>query len=86
MNIDTNILIAYVLGEKIVVDFIEDLKNKNVKLFISSLVEAELISQKDLTEKDLSLLYEFISNYFIVIPVDRYTLVTASEIRRKYSK
>ena len=86
MNIDTNIVIAYLAKEQSVIDFIENLKLSKIKLFISAIVEAELTSHKDLNEKDLKLIRDFISEYFVVIPIDRYTLNSASYFRRSYPK
>ena len=86
MNVDTNIIIAYLADEPNVVYFIDQLKTNKVKLFISSIVEAELISQSSLSKNEISSIFDFISDYFIVIPIDRYTLKSTSYFRRKYPK
>ena len=86
MNVDTNIVIAYLADDQDVVHFIDELKANKVKLFISSIVEAELISQGSLTVSEISSIFDFISDYFIVIPLDRYTLKSTAYFRRKYAK
>lgn len=84
MNIDTNIAIAYFIGDQVVIDFIEQSKKNKKILFISAMVEAELISQRNMSEEEMALVHEFIDKYFVVIPIDRYTLKFASYFRRKY--
>ncbi len=84
MNTDTNIAIAYLIGDQIVIDFIEQAKKDKKILFISAMVEAELISQRNMPEEDMQRVQGFIDKYFVVIPIDRYTLKFASYFRRKY--
>ncbi len=86
MNFDTNILIAYINGDKIVVDFILNLKNTNQPCFISNIVEAEMLSLKTLNEEDLKMIKNFINENFIVINADRNVTQKSAEMRRSYSK
>lgn len=83
MTLDTNILIAYLDGEKAVVDFVLEQKEAGRAMFISSVVVAELLSLPRLVETDFRRMEDFITN-FISVPFDNTIAVTAASLRRQY--
>lgn len=83
MTLDTNILIAYLDGEKAVVDFVLEQKEAGRALFISSIVVAELLSLPKLVDTDFRRMEDFITN-FISVPFDNAIAISAASLRRKY--
>lgn len=83
MTLDTNILIAYLDGERAVVDFILEQKETGRAMFISSIVVAELLSLPKLAGDDFRRMENFIAN-FISVPFDNAIAISAASLRRQY--
>ncbi len=83
MLLDSNILIAYLNGEKVVIENIHNWFKRNIALFISSISVAEVLSLPVLTPKEVIQIKKFL-DYFIVLPFDYEIAETASFFRRKY--
>ena len=84
MTLDTNILIAYLNGERAVVDFVLEQKEVGRALFISSITVAELLSLPNLSRADGDRIKDFVSN-FISIPLDNALAEQAATLRRVYT-
>ncbi len=82
MTIDTNIVIAYLAGEQSVAETIISWRKEGVPLFLSSVVESEVLSFSLLTDKELLLTEQFLEENFTPIPFDRTLARLAAEIRR----
>ena len=52
MTIDTNIIIAYLTGDEEIVNTLSDWKRAGVPLFLSSVVEAEILSFSEWTSEE----------------------------------
>jgi|SRR3989338_8890112 len=83
MTLDTNILIAFLDGEQVVVDFILEQKVMGRAVFISSVSIAELFSLERLTEADIKCIKSFIEN-FISVPFDNELAEPVAALRRLY--
>ena len=83
MTLDTNILIAYLSGEREVVDFVLEQREAGRAMFMSSIVVAELLSLPKLADADFRRMEDFIAN-FISVPFDNAIAVTAASLRRQY--
>lgn len=82
MVIDTNILIAYLDGQKDVVEAIQTWKSRS-PLFISSLSRIEMLALAKLTSTEIEEIKAFLEN-FISVPVDDRLAETAAAYRRNY--
>ncbi len=82
MVIDTNILIAYLDGQKDVVEAIQTWKSRS-PLFISSISRIEMLALAKLTPADIEEIKSFLEN-FISVPLDDRLAETAALLRRNY--
>ena len=82
MVIDTNILIAYLDGQKDVVEAIQTWKSRN-PLFISSITRLEMLALAKLTRAEIFEIKSFLDN-FISVPLDDGLAETAADLRRNY--
>ncbi len=82
MVIDTNILIAYLDGQKDVVEAIQNWKSRG-PLFISAITRVELLAFAKLTPAELGRIKIFLNN-FISVPLDDALAETAALFRRDY--
>jgi predicted nucleic acid-binding protein len=83
MTIDTNILIAYLGGESLVINQIQQWRFQNIPLFISSITECELLSFPKLTKSEEEKINELLKESFIVFPFDSLRARQAAKIRRE---
>ena len=83
MILDTNILIAYLNGERAVVDFVLNQKEAGRAIFVSSVSVAELLSLPALAETDIRRIKDFLGN-FISVPLDDDLAEAAAALRRAY--
>ena len=83
MVLDTNILIAYLNGEEIVVKTISGWKKEGRTLFISAITFSEVLSLPQLGSAEVNRIKLFL-NSFISIPFTNETGETASLLRRLY--
>ncbi|MBU6490919.1 type II toxin-antitoxin system VapC family toxin [Patescibacteria group bacterium] len=82
MTLDTNIIIAYLDGEGEVVRALSDLKSNGVPFFLSSIVEAELLSFSRWTDAERRATQSFLEQNFISIAFDRTVARIAAHVRR----
>lgn len=85
MTIDTNILIAYLSGDKSVIQFLESWRNQGGFLYLSTIVETGLLSFSGWTDKEEEQVKKFLEENFISISFDRNVSRIAAELRRKTS-
>lgn len=83
MTIDTNILIAYLSGDKSVIQFLESWRNQGGFLYLSTIVETELLSFSGWTDKEEQQVRTFLEENFISISFDRNVSRIAAELKRK---
>ena len=83
MTIDTNIVIAYLGGEKKVIETLTLWQEERVSLFLSTVVEAEILSFSDWTEKEKKDTEKFLEENFTSIPFDRTIARITAKIRRQ---
>ena len=82
MTVDANIIIAYLTGDATVVEVLSDWKKSGVPLFLSSVVEAEILSFADWTNEERGEVETFLEEHFVPIPFDRTVARLAATIRR----
>lgn len=82
MTIDSNIIIAYLDGERIAVDILSQWRREGKPLFLSAVVEAEVLSFSKWTESERLIVENFLEENFALIPFDRSAARIAAKIRR----
>ena len=82
MTIDSNIVIAYLTGDKAVIAALSQWKETGLPLFLPAIVEAEVLSFPKLTEKELATMETFLGENFLSIPFDSAIARIAASIRR----
>ncbi|MBI4428564.1 MAG: PIN domain-containing protein [Ignavibacteriales bacterium] len=82
MTVDTNIIIAYLSGERRVVDSILAWKRSGNSLFLPTLVETEVLSFPDFTNEEREKTERFLVENFTSISFDRSIARIAADIRR----
>jgi len=82
MNLDTNILIAYLAGESGIVEPLNEWIEKGGVLYISTIVETELLSFSGWTTKEETEVKKFLEENFISIPYDRNIARMAAKLRK----
>ncbi len=80
--IDTNILIAHLSGEEVVVQQLAEWKRQGCILFVSSIAECEVLSYQKLSTADEVLIENFLSDNFLPIPFDMLRARRAAALRR----
>lgn len=83
MTVDTNIIIGYLNGDKPITDAVQLWRGNNVSLFLSAIVEAEVLSLSGLTYEERVRIQEFLEENFIPISFDRTIARIAADIRRQ---
>lgn len=83
-TLDTNTIVYFLKGDRLAVDFLEGIFQKNVPIYVSSIVEAELFSFRHLDPKEIDAI-EKILKTVVTISVDSRVARTAGFIRRFYS-
>ena len=88
MTVDSNIIIAYLAGEDAVVSLIVDLRKDNRPLFLSTIVESEVLSFALWTESEKEIATKFLEENFISIafdrPMARYTAKLRAKVKLKF--
>ena len=82
MVIDSNILIAYLDGQKEVVEAIQTWKSRS-PLFVCSISRVEVLALAKLTPAEVHKIKTFLEN-FISVPLDDNLAETAALFRRNY--
>src|SRR3989344_1522111 len=83
MTIDTNILIAYLGGDSEIVTTLSNWKALGRPLFLSAVVESEVLSFKAWTDQEKEATELFLEENFTPIPFDRALARVAAAIRRE---
>jgi predicted nucleic acid-binding protein len=83
MNVDSNIIIAYLDGDKNVIDFLHTWKSVGNSLLISAVVESEVLSFSKWNETERRNTETFLSDNFVLISFDRTLARIAAGIRRE---
>ncbi len=78
---DTNIVIAHLLGEEVVVQAFIEWK-RNGTLFLPTVVESEVLSFSKWDGAERSTTEQFLIENFISVPFDRSIAYVAADIRR----
>jgi predicted nucleic acid-binding protein len=81
-TIDTNILIAYLGGEMVIVDRIKEWRRQSSVLFVSSVTECELLSYPKLSHTEEEKIEHLLKEQCIAVPFDGGRARTAAAIRR----
>src|SRR5262245_30478552 len=84
MIIDSNIIIGYLNGDEAIISSLNQLKADFIQLYIPAIVEAEVLSFPELTQKEEHLITNFIEDNFILIPFTRDLIRLTAALRRKY--
>jgi predicted nucleic acid-binding protein len=82
MTIDANIVIAYLGGEAVVITELSQWRERGLPLFLSTVVETEVLSFSDWTPKEQHATEEFLEKNFASLPFDRPIARLAADIRR----
>lgn len=82
MTIDTNILIAYLAGDEAVIQELSQWRARGIPLFLSPIVETEILSFAQWTPEERHAAAEFLEKNFTPIAFDRPLARTAADIRR----
>ena len=82
MNLDTNILIAYLAGENGIVEPLNEWIEKGGVLYVSTIVETELLSFSGWTVNEEAEVKKFLEENFISIPYDRNIARMAAKLRK----
>lgn len=82
MVLDTNILIAYLNGEPKVVEAFTLWRKEGGMFYLSSLVEAELLSFQGANEKEVERMEKFLQENFVFIPFERQIARLTGKLRR----
>lgn len=81
MTIDSNIIIAYLAGEEEVIRELSAWKSIRRSLFLSAIVEAEVLSFSGFTKQERKITEKFLEENFTPIPFDRIIARITAEIR-----
>lgn len=82
MTIDANIIIAYLSGEESIVRAVVEWRKNGQPMFLSAIVEAEVLSFSSWTSEEKSKTTLFLEENFIFVPFDRQIARIAADLRR----
>lgn len=82
MTLDANIVIAYLGGEKEVVEILSRWRQEGLPIFVSTVVETEVLSFAELTTHEITEVQNFFEENCFSIPFDRKIAHLAAQIRR----
>ena len=82
MTIDANIVIAYLAGDKQVISTLSDWRERGLTLFLSTVVETEVLSFSGWSAREFRAIEVFLLENFTSIPFDRPVAAIAASIRR----
>lgn len=85
MTLDTNIVIAYLDGEIAVMDQATKWRKEGNNFFLPVMVEAEVLSFPGMTPVELARAAQFMTENFILIPMDRWLARIAATFRREHT-
>ena len=82
MTIDSNIVIAYLAGDAVVIAQLSKWKEEGFPLFLPTAVEAEVLSFSKWSDAERQTTELFLEENFLTIPFDRTIARIAASIRR----
>lgn len=82
MTVDTNIVIAYLGGDELLIDLITTWRKQGGFLYLSTIAEAEVLSFSEWTPQECHATERFLAENFISVPFDRPVMRLAAEMRR----
>ena len=82
MTIDTNIIVAYLEGERSVISTISAWREQGKPLFLSAVTETEILSFPDFSPSELRETEQLLEANFTFIAFDRNLSRIAADIRR----
>jgi len=83
MTIDANIVIAYLAGERVVIETLSQWREAGQPLFLSTVAEAEVLSFSDWTLEESRATEAFLEEGFTSIAFDRRVAWLAAVIRQR---
>ena len=84
MTIDANIVIAYLGGDKPVIQSLSEWKKEGRPLFLPTVVETEILSFSHWTEEEQKHTEQFLEENFISVSFSRPVARIAAEIRQQH--
>ena len=81
MNIDSNIVIAYLAGEESVAEQLSIWKEEGRPLFLSTIAEAEVLGFPDFTDEEREHTARFMAEQFVSMACDRAIAYHAGVLR-----
>ena len=82
MTLDANILIAYLNGDPVAVDFIKKSRSEGLLLILPTVAESEILSFPNWSNEELEASQIFLEENFTSIDFNRNIARVAAEIRR----
>lgn len=82
MTLDANILIAYLNGDSLAIEFIKKSRSEGLPLFLPTVAESEILSFPNWSMGERQSTEEFLEENFTSITFDRLIARIAAEIRR----
>ncbi len=82
MTLDANIIIGFLAGDEAIVELLSQWQEDGRPLFLSSIVEAEVLSFSNWTIAEREAAETFFEENFTLIPLDRTLARITAEIRR----
>ncbi len=83
MTIDTNIIIAYLAGDDVVIQALTEWRRLGHPLFLSTVVESEVLSFPNWSAEEREITGLFLEENFASIPFDRAIARIAAQLRAK---
>ncbi|MEK7174768.1 MAG: type II toxin-antitoxin system VapC family toxin [Patescibacteria group bacterium] len=84
MTIDSNIIIAYLAGDKDVIKVLSQWQKDGKPLFVSTIAEAEVLSFRGSTTVERHIMKKLIEENFVSVPFDKTLASIAANLRRNF--
>lgn len=82
MTLDSNIIIAYLAGDELVITTLSNWREEGRSLFVPAVVESEVLSFAKWTNEERKNAELFLEENFAFLPFDRATARIAADLRR----
>ena len=82
MTVDANVIIAYLGGDENVIDILSSWRQQGGLLYLSTVVETEVLSFSQLTPQQSNDMQIFLEENFVSIAFDRQLSRLAAQLRR----
>ncbi len=83
MTLDSNIIIAYLAGERDVIETLSGWKQQGLPLFLPAIVEAEVLAFPKLSPKEQREVEQFLEQNFLLVAFDRTHARFTAKIRKE---